>query len=60
VATLGEVATTLDITIVKVPRDANIFCKDNDEPLYFHMSNLFDIASGDKEINIAVMQLWMM
>ena len=59
-ATLVEVATTLDTIIVEVPWDANAFGRHSDVPLYFHMSDLLDLASRNQEINIAVLQLWMM
>ena len=59
-ATLVEVATTLDTTFVEVPWVANVFGRHSDVPLYFHMSDLLDLASGNQEINITVMQLWMM
>jgi len=55
-----EVATTLDTTFVEVPWVANVFGRHSDVPLYFHMSDLLDLASGNQEINITVMQLWMM
>ena len=45
--TLVEVARALDITVVEVPSDANFFGMHNDVPLYFHMSNLLDLASGN-------------
>jgi len=55
-----EVATTLDTTFLEVPWDANVFGRYSDVPLYFHMSDLLDLASGNPEINITVLQLWMM
>jgi len=60
VATLVEVATTLDATIVEVPWNANVCGRHSDVPLYFHMSNLLDLASGNLKINITVLQVWMM
>jgi len=58
--TLVEVATTLDTTVVEVPWDANIFGRHSDVSLDFHMSNLLDLAYGIQEINITILQLWMM
>lgn len=55
-----EVATTLDTTVLEVPWDANVFGRHSNLPLYVHMSDLLDLASGDQEINITVLQLWMM
>ena len=60
VAALVEVATTLDTTVLEVPWDANVFGRHSDVPLYIHMSDLLDLGFGDQEINITVMQLWMM
>jgi len=57
VAALVEVATTLDIIVVEVPWDANVFGR---HPLYFRMSDLLDLASGNQEINITILQLWIM
>jgi len=45
-AALVEVATTLDTTVVEVPWDANVFGRRSDVSLYFHMSDLLDLASG--------------
>ena len=59
-AALVEVATALNTTISEVPWDVNVFGRHNDVPLYIHMSDLLDLASGDQEINITVLQLWMM
>jgi len=60
VAVLVEVATALDTTVVEVSWDANLFGRHSDVPLYFHMSDLLDLASENQEINITVLQLWMM
>jgi len=60
VAALVEVATALDTIVLKVPWDANVFGRHSNLPLYVHMSDLLDLAVGDQEINITVLQLWMM
>jgi len=60
VATLVEVATALDTTVFEVPWDANVFGRHSNLPLYVHMFDLLDLASRDQEINITVLQLWMM
>ena len=55
-----EVATALDTTVLEVPWDANVFGRHSDIPsLYFHMSDLLDLPSRSQEINITVLQLWM-
>ena len=40
--------------------DDNVFGRHSDVPLYFHMSDLLDLASGNQEINITGMQLLVM
>jgi len=59
VAALVEVARALDTTVVEVPWDANVFGRYSDIPMYFHMSDLLDLTSGNQEINIIVLQLGM-
>jgi len=54
-----EIATTLDTTVLEVPWDANVFGRHSNLPLYVHMFDLLDLASGDQEINITILQLWM-
>jgi len=60
VVALVEVATALDTTILEVPWDANVFGRHSNLPLYVHMYDLLDLAAEDQEINITVLQLWMM
>jgi len=55
-----EVATTLDTTVLEILWDANVFGRHSDVPLYIHMSDLLGLASRDQEINITILQLWMM
>jgi len=59
-AALVDLATTFDTTVVEVPWVANAFGRHNDVPLYFHMSDFLELTSENQEINIIVMQLWMM
>jgi len=60
VAALVEVVASLDTIVVEVPWDANVFYRRSDILLYFYMSNLLDLAYGNREINITVLQLWIM
>jgi len=60
VAALVEVATKLDTIVLEVPWDANVFGRHSSLPLYVHMSDLLDLAARDQEINVTVLQLWMM
>jgi len=54
VAALVEVVTIF----VEVPWDVNVCGWHSDVWLYFHMSDLLDLASGNQEINITALQLW--
>jgi len=56
-ATLVEVVMNLDTIVVEVPWVSNVFGRYNNVLLYFHMSDLLELAYGDQKINIIVMQL---
>ena len=49
-AVLVEISTTLDITVLEVLWDVNVFGRHGDVPLYFHMYDLLDLASGNQEM----------
>jgi len=55
-----EVVIALDTTFIEIPWDVIVFGRHSDVLLYFHMFDLFDLASGNQEVNITVLQLWMM
>jgi len=60
VVALVEVTITIGTNLAEIPWDDNIFGRDSDVPLYVHMSNLLEIASSNQDLNIIVVQLWMM
>jgi len=45
---------------MQVPWDANIFGRDLDIPLYLHSQDVLELAQGQEELNITIIQLWMM
>jgi len=45
---------------MQVPWDANIFGRDLDIPLYLHSQDVLNLARGQEELNITIIQLWMM
>jgi len=45
---------------MQVPWDANIFGRDLDIPLYLHSQDVLELARGQEELNITIIQLWMM
>jgi len=45
---------------MQVPWDANICGRDTDMPLYLHSQDVLELTRGQKELNITIIQLWMM
>jgi len=45
---------------MQVPWDANIFGRDLDIPLYLHSQDVLELVRGQEELNITIIQLWMM
>jgi len=45
---------------MQVPWDANIFGRDLDIPFYLHSQDVLELARGQEELNITIIQLWMM
>jgi len=60
VVVLVEVVMTIGTNPTKIQWDDNVFSRDNDVPLYVHMYDLLEIATSNQELNITVVQLWMM
>jgi len=60
---LGALLQLAEIIVDKpmqVPWDANIFGRDLDIPLYLHSQDVLELARGQEELNITIIQLWMM
>jgi len=60
---LGALLQLAEIIVDKpmqVPWDANIFGRDLDIPLYLHSQDVLNLARGQEELNITIIQLWMM
>jgi len=60
---LGALLQLVEIIVDKpmqVPCDANIFGRDVDIPLYLHSQDVLELAGGQEELNITIIQLWMM
>ena len=45
---------------MQVPWDANIFGRDLDIPLYLHSQDVLELAREQEELDITIIQLWMM
>jgi len=43
-----------------VPWDSDVFGRDSDIPMYLHKQDVLELASGIKELNITLIQLWRM
>jgi len=42
---------------MQVPWDANIFGRDLDIPLYLHFQDVLELAQGQEELSITIIQL---
>ncbi|KOM48375.1 hypothetical protein LR48_Vigan07g207900 [Vigna angularis] len=45
---------------MKVEYDANVFGRGSEVPVYLHSQDVRELASGREELNITLIQLWMM
>jgi len=57
---LLQLAKIITDKSMQVPWDANIFGRDLDIPLYLHSQDVLELARGQEELNITIIQLWMM
>jgi len=60
IVTLLQVIVAIGRNTVKVQCDATIFRRISDISLYIHMSDVLEVETGNQELNISVIQLWMM
>ncbi|KOM31256.1 hypothetical protein LR48_Vigan01g081100 [Vigna angularis] len=59
---LGALQQLVDIIANKpleVEYDANVFGRDSEVPIYLHSQDVRELASGTEELNITLVQLWM-
>jgi len=57
---LLQLAEIIDDKPMQVPWDSNIFGRDLGIPLYLHSQDVLKLARGQKELNITIIQLWIM
>jgi len=57
---LLQLAEIIDDKPMQVPWDSNIFGRDLKIPLYLHSQDVLELAQGHEELNITIIQLWMM
>jgi len=57
---LLQLAEIIADKLMQVPWDANIFGRDLEIPLYLHSQDVLELARGQEELNITIIQLWMM
>jgi len=60
IATLLEIDSTIGKNLAEVSSDATIFGRNGNIPLYIYMTDVLDLAIGNQELNIFVIQLWIM
>jgi len=54
---LLQLAQIIDDKPMQVPWDANIFGRDLEIPLYLHSQDVLELARGQEELNITIIQL---
>jgi len=54
---LLQLAETIDDELMQVPWDANIFGRDLKISLYLYSQDVLELARGQEELNITIIQL---
>ncbi|KOM31287.1 hypothetical protein LR48_Vigan01g084200 [Vigna angularis] len=57
---LSSIAEEFQDEPMKVEYDANVFGRDFEVPIYLHSQDVKELASGREELNITLIQIWMM
>jgi len=57
---LLQLAEIINDKSMHVPWDSNIFWRDLEIPLYLHSQDVLELPRGQEELNITIIQLWMM
>jgi len=60
IATLVEYNASMSRNAASIPWNANVFGRESKLPLYIYNSDLVEIISGTEDLNVSIMQLWMM
>jgi len=60
VAALMDVITIIGTNLIHMSWDDNVFRRDSDELWYIHMFDLWENTSRNQELNIYIVQSWMM
>ncbi|KOM34515.1 hypothetical protein LR48_Vigan02g066500 [Vigna angularis] len=57
---LQQLADIIGNKPLEVEYDANVFGRGSEVPIYLHSQDVKELASGTEELNITLVQLWMM
>ncbi|KOM55594.1 hypothetical protein LR48_Vigan10g148600 [Vigna angularis] len=57
---LQQLADIIGNKPLEVEYDANVFGRGSEVPIYLHSQDVRELASGTEELNITLVQLWMM
>ena len=60
IATLVEYNASMSTNVASIPWNANVFGRESKLSLYIYKSDLMEIISGIEDLNVSIMQLWMM
>jgi len=60
ITTLVKFTTSMSTNAISILWDATIFGRDNELSLFIYKSDLMEIISGIEDLNVSILQLWMM
>jgi len=60
IAALVEYIVSMSTNATSIPWNANVFIREIEFPLYIYKSDLMEIISDTKDLNVSILQLWMM
>jgi len=60
IATLMEYTASMSKNVAFIPWNANVFGRENELSLYIYKSDLMEIISDKNDLNVSILQLWIM
>jgi len=55
-----EYTASMNTNAISIPWDATVFGKESEFPLYIYKSDLMEIISCIEDLNMSILQLWIM
>ena len=60
IAALVEFTSSMTTEATPIPWDATVFGRESELPLYIYKHDLMELISGEEDLNVSILQLWMM